>query len=108
VTALNGQPFSGSDVQRRLKNAFKWDEAKLIPAPMTYIPFRQSLLKLSSGQEILTETRAGPLQPEPKSKANGSSQDWSSAVQNKVCRFQVFTLTYLDDYTWVPYLFFVN
>ena len=87
VTALNGQPFSGSDVQRRLKNAVKWDDGKLIPAPMIYIPFRQSLLKLSSGQEILTEIHAGPLQPEPKSKANGSSQDWS-APPNKVGRFR--------------------
>ena len=87
VTALNGQPFSGSDVQRRLKNAFKWDQGKLIPAPMIYIPFRQSLMKLSSGQEFLTEIHAGPLQPEPKSKANGSSQDWSAAP-NKVRRFR--------------------
>jgi hypothetical protein len=65
IKALNGQPFEGSNVQRRLRKAFKWKEGQLVASPYQCIPFGETLkVDKDSGKDVLIATDDGPARPE--------------------------------------------
>ena len=64
VLALQGKPYQGSEVERRLKKAHTLKNGKLELTPYTSIPYQKTLLlNEASGKETLIETPDGPVQP---------------------------------------------
>ena len=105
VKALKGQPFQGSDVQRRLRQAHKWVDGKLVGSSYQCIPFRETLqLDKDSGKEFLTPTNDGPPKP-AEGKGKGKRSNDHPEFTKKVCWGEPTTIpkycVYKEDLTYL-------
>ena len=96
VKMLDGRPFIGSDVQRRLQRAYRYKDGVLVAHPLQMIPFRETLqLDQESGKEFLVATHEGPPRP-PEGKGSKRSFGNRTEFTKKVSFGETTTIPQYD------------